>query len=329
MFLNVTENDRVKGMRSGAETLLRSGVTALADYFPISNPELLDEYLSYPFRQVMFLEVLGFIGEMAPAIVENIESILAEYGSKSPLVKMGLAPHAPYSVSPALFKESRKIADKFDMPWSCHLAEFQEEARFIREGGGDMENFLQDRGVFDKTWRPADKSPAQYLDSMGVLGSLLGIHLNHAEEDINLLASRGVAGAFCPGSTRWFGREQYMPVRKMLDAGMKVGLGTDSLASNESLNFLRELRLAEEMLPDVAREEILEMATTNGASALGLKTRVLAPGYPADLIALRISEPPASWHDPIFDPHRNHSPNPSERVAHHSQDGPIAKAHKG
>ena len=217
---------------------------------------------------------------------------------------MGLAPHAPYSVSPALFKETRNMADKLDLPYSCHVAEFPEEARFIKEGGGDMERFLRSRGAFDNSWKPAGKSAAKYLDSLGVLDAMLGIHLNHVEDDIDLLASRGVAGAFCPGSARWFGREQYMPARRLLDRGMKLGLGTDSLASNESLNFLRELRLAEEMLPGVTREEILEMATSGGASALGLKTGTLAPGYPADLIALRAPHPPNNWYNLPFDAHR-------------------------
>ncbi len=300
----LTLADRVREMRSGADTLVSSGVTTLADYFRTSNPSLMEVYGSLPFRQTLFLEVLGFQEDRAPAIVKNLGSILADHVPKSPLINIGLAPHAPYSVSPALFKETRKIADQFAMPYSCHVAEFPEEIRFIKDGGGDMENLLRSRGKFDENWKPPGVSPAQYLDSLGVLGSLLGVHLSHVEADLDLLAARGVAGAFCPGSTRWFRRAQYMPVRQMLDRGMKVGLGADSLASNESLNFLRELRLAEEMLPDVSRAEILEMATAGGASALGLKTGVLVPGYPADLIALRVSHPPANWHDPLFDPHR-------------------------
>lgn len=298
-------SDRIKAMRCGAETLIRTGVTTLADYLPISNPGLMEEYASLPFRQALFLEVLGFRGEQSPAITEKIKAFLAEHDPQSGLIKLGLAPHAPYSVSPALFRETRKIADQMDMPYSCHTAEFAEEARFIREGGGDMESFLRDRGAFDETWKPPGKSPARYLDSLGVLDSMLAIHLNHAQDDMDLLAARGVAAAFCPGSARWFGRQQWTPVRQMLDRGMKVGLGTDSLASNESLNFLRELRLAEEMLPGVSREEILEMATTSGASALGLKTGILAPGCPADLIALRTPHPPANWSDLPFDPKRN------------------------
>jgi len=132
------------------------------------------------------------------------------------------------------------------------------------------------------------------------------VHLNHAEEDIELLASRNASAAFCPGSTRWFERSKWIPVRQMLDKGIKIGLGTDSLASNESLNFLREVRLAEEMLPDISREEILEMATSSGASALGLNSGIIARECPADLIAFRVKNSPDNWYDVPFDPEREH-----------------------
>lgn len=95
-----------------------------------------------------------------------------------------------------------------------------------------------------------------------------------------------------------------MPVRELLDGGIPVGIGTDSLASNDSLNFFEELRTAEEMLPDCSRQEILEMATWKGAEALGLKTGALAPGMPADLIALRVETKAASWRDIPFEPER-------------------------
>ena len=297
-------SERTRMMRSVADELLRSGVATIADYFPLSNPSLSQEYFSLPFRQIMFLECLGFQGEKASALRARIESVLMGHDSDEGLISMGLAPHAPYSVSPELFRQTRKIADKYSLPYSCHVAEFPEEVRFIKEGGGELEKFLRSRDVYDETWKPEGKSPVQYLDDIGVLDSMIAVHLNHADEDIELLASKNVSAAFCPGSTRWFERDQRMPVRQMLDLGMKVGLGTDSLASNESLDFLRELRLAEEMLPDVSQEEILEMATASGASALGLKTGTIAPGYPADLIALRVEHSPDNWHDVLFDPQR-------------------------
>jgi cytosine/adenosine deaminase-related metal-dependent hydrolase len=297
-------SERTKMMRSSADELIRSGVTSIADYFPLLNPSLSQEYFSFPFRQIMFLECLGFQEEKASGVRARVESVLMGHDTDQELISIGLAPHAPYSVSPELFKQTKKISEQFNLPYSCHVAEFPEEVRFIKDGGGEMESFLRAREVFDENWKPQGKSPVQYLNDIGVLDSMIAVHLNHAVEDIELLASKNVYAAFCPGSTSWFGRDKYMPVRQMLDLGIKVGLGTDSLASNDSLNFLRELRLAEEMLPDVSREKIFEMATSNGATALGLKTGVLGQGYPADLIALSVENSPENWYDVLFDDQR-------------------------
>ena len=148
-------------------------------------------------------------------------------------------------------------------------------------------------------------SPARYLDSLGVLDSLVAVHLNLADADLDLLKSRKVKAVFCPQSTRWFRREKYMPVRGLLDRGMVVGLGTDSLASNESLNFLDELRTAEEMLADVSREELLRMATRGGAETVGMGCGVIEKGKPADLVGFRVRERFNDWHSVPFEPERS------------------------
>lgn len=294
--------ERIKALRSGLDSQLRSGVTTLADY--LAMPELLGEYSAIPLRLTVFLEVFGFDGNKAPAIAKTIKSNLAELCFKGPLFSVGLAPHAPYTVSPPLFKELRKIADASGLPFSCHVAEFDEEEKFIREGGGDIKKLLQGRGVFDEAWEPFGGSSSRYLDSLGVLDSMIAVHLNFVEGDHDLLVSRKVAGVFCPGTARWFGRTKWAPVRQMLDRNILMGIGTDSLASNDSLNFFRELRIAGEALPEVSRREILDMATRQGAKALNLNTGELAPGFSADLIALKVDDEPANWLDPVFDPQR-------------------------
>ena len=148
-------------------------------------------------------------------------------------------------------------------------------------------------------------SPARYLDSLGVLDSLVAIHLNLVEPDLDLLKSKNVKAVFCPQSTRWFGREKYMPVRDLLDRKMLVGLGTDSLASSESLNFLHEIRAAEEMLADVSREELLRMATRGGAEAVGMDCGVIEKGRPADLVGFRVREQCDDWYSVPFESARS------------------------
>lgn len=298
----VSWTERVRALHAGAGDLLRSGVTTLGDY--LSQPELLTEYSRLPFRQVLFLETLGFQETAVRETLDRVRSILESQNPQGGMIQLGLGPHAPYSVSPKLFRELKNLARRHGCPWSCHVAEFPEEVRFLKEGGGELEEFLRERGVYDAGWTPPGLSPARYLDKTGVLESLLAVHLNHIEGDLDLLASRRVKAVFCPESTRWFGRDRWMPVRDLLDRGMAVGLGTDSLASNDALNFLRELRAAETMLPDVTRGEILEIATAGGAAALGLPTGRIVPGAPADLIGFRIGTKPESWADIPFEADR-------------------------
>lgn len=298
----LTWHNRIQGIHQGADTLVRSGVTTLADY--LSHPDLLVEYSRLPLRQVLFLETLGFKSDQAASVAHNLDRIFKNHASSSGKMKLGLAPHAPYSVSPALFKEIRRLADHYRCPVSCHVAEVPEEVQFLRQGDGDFQSLLKRRGVYDASWRPAGLTPVKYLAQMGVLDSMLCVHLNHVEADLDLLADRGAKAAFCPGSTCWFGRRAWMPVKALWDRGVPVGLGTDSLASNESLNFLREIRLAETMVPDMSRRDILTLATRGGAEALGLDCGVLAPGRPADLIGFRLTKPGGSWADIPFAPER-------------------------
>jgi cytosine/adenosine deaminase-related metal-dependent hydrolase len=298
-------NDRVDAFHREAKTLIESGVTALGDYF--SYPELLVEYQALPFRQVLFLETLGFQSSLAEEKIHAVEDLMQTHPTKadSP-IRLAVAPHAPYSVSPALFKELKKLSDKMNCPYSCHVAEVEEETRFLKQGDGDFLELLKNRGIYDASWKSPGVSPVRYLEQLDVLRDMVAIHLNYLEEsDLDRLAKNNTSAVFCPGSTRWFGRKTWMPVKDLLDRGISVGLGTDSLASNESLNFLNEVRLAAEMLPELHRSEILWLATMGGSQVLGIEKLGLEPGQPADLIGFRYQDAEADWWDLPFDPDRS------------------------
>ncbi|MGP0628650.1 amidohydrolase family protein [Nitrospina sp. 32_T5] len=292
-------SDRVEALHRHSLTMLSTGVTLLGDY--LANPELLVELARLPFRQVLFLETLGFPEEDAVARAARVEDLIEEHESQGGRIRLGIAPHASYSVSAKLLRRLKAIAQNHRCPISCHVAEVPEEREFLQTGEGPMRHLLETRGVFNPRWRPPELGPAAYLDQLGVLEGLVGVHLNDVAGDLDLLARRNVTAVFCPGSTRWFGRERYMPVRQLLDRGVPVGMGTDSLASNESLNFLRELKLAEEMLPEVSRAEILTMATRWGAEALHSEAGTVEPGRFADLIAFRMGSEVESWFDIPFE----------------------------
>ena len=299
----VSFKNRVLAMHDQAKVMARSGVTALVDFLP--QGDFIAEYASLPFRQTLLLEVLGFLPSSVDPIMKYLESTLNHELNDNGLISYGLAPHAPYSVSPKLFEGVKRLSEKYDCPISCHVAEFPEELQFLQDGSGDMKDFLIELGVYDDCWVPPAKSPAQYLDSLGVLDSLVAVHLNLVGNDLDLLKSKKVKSVFCPQSTRWFGREKYMPVRDLLDLGMVVGLGTDSLASNDSLNFLDEIRAAEAMLADVSQEEILFMATRGGAETVGMDCGLIEIGRPADLVGFRVQGGFINWHSIPFEPERS------------------------
>lgn len=292
--------DRVEALHREAHTLIESGVTALGDYF--SHPELLVEYQALPFRQVLFLETLGFQSSLTGEKIRSMDALLQEHPAGiGSLLQLAVAPHAPYSVSPTLFKELKRLADKLDCRYSCHVAEVEEETQFLSQGDGDFLELLKKREAYDSSWAPPGMSPVRYLGQLGVLRDMIAIHLNHLEEsDLNRLTENNASAVFCPGSTRWFGRKSWMPVRDLLDRGVSVGIGTDSLASNDSLNFLDEIRLSEEMVPELHRLEILWLATIGGSQALGIEKFGLEPGQPADLIGFRFRNPGEDWWDLPF-----------------------------
>ena len=112
--------------------------------------------------------------------------------NKFRLIKWGLAPHAPYSVSSSLFREVKRLANRYKFPLSCHVAEFYEELQLLKDGSGNMKSLLVELGMYDDKWIPPAESPVRYLDSLGVLDSLVAVHLNLAEGDLDILKSRKV-----------------------------------------------------------------------------------------------------------------------------------------
>ena len=297
------DKSRIQGIFAGAKEMKLSGVTALGDY--VAEPGLLKIIGGLGFRSVLFLETIGFHSDKARSLGEKVEEVL-ENEFLSPLNRLGLAPHAPYSVSPDLFRYLGQLAQKYHCPFSCHVAEVQDEVRFLDGGDDSLAKLLKERSAWDPQWQAPGKTPVQYLDSLDLLDRLIAIHRNFVSADLDVMAEKKVSAVFCPNSTKWFGRTEFMPVRALLDLGVNVALGTDSRASNDSLNFLDELRMADELLPDVSRKEILAMATCAGGEALGLQCGKLALGQQADLIGFCV--PPSysgSWSDVPFESHRH------------------------
>jgi cytosine/adenosine deaminase-related metal-dependent hydrolase len=233
-------------------------------------------------RAVVFLELLAWDPARAEATVAWAdEQLAAAARTPAPGVEVRLAAHAPHSVSPELWA---LLADRGGVA-SLHLAESPEESRFLAEGDGPWAEFLVRRDLGHVFFRPPGQSPVEYVDRFGLLSpSLVAAHGVQVDEaDRERLARRGVAVALCPRSNRNIGVGR-ADVPALLDAGVRLCLGTDSLASVETLDVLDDAVALAREFPDLDRAAIVRMATAGGAEALGLDDfGTVAPGKRATL----------------------------------------------
>jgi aminodeoxyfutalosine deaminase len=256
------------GLRSAADLAARAmvaaGTVAVGD---ISNRLAhLDLMAAAGLRAVVFHELIGWDPGRAQDVLSAAEAALRSLTPQAG-IEVKLAAHAPYSVSPALFAALRAHGG----PACVHLAESPDEVRFLRTGDGPWVDFLASRGLDQVPFTAPGTSPVKYLDDLGVLHPrLLAVHCVQVDvEDARLLAARGVSVAVCPRSNRHIGVGT-PPVPELLAAGVNVCVGTDSLASAPTLDVLADVRALHATFPQIAPATLIEMATRNGARALGL-----------------------------------------------------------
>lgn len=285
-----TPEQYVESVRAGAAMALRSGSTLVADISSsgLSRQALVCERI----RKTVFEEAVALAPERADESVADVERRLGE-AEPDPLTTLGVSPHAPYSVSPRLYRELAALARSRGIQLTTHVAETREELEFLESGAGPFAHFLGSLGAMPAGWAPPKLDPIPYLEVLGVLEqSPILVHCNYLDAHAMAVIQRTHSSvAFCPRSHAYFGRENH-PVRQCLDLGINVSLGTDSLASNTSLSMLDEMRFLSRTRKDLKCEEIFRMATLNGATALNLG-RVMGRarrGYWADLTVLRLPE---------------------------------------
>lgn len=275
--------------RTGCAELLRHGVTTVGDItFSGAGFAAVRES---GLRGVVFQEVLGFrTAEAERAWAQRTEPLWRERAFPCERVQLGLSPHAPYSTSAALYERCLEQARQHGWLLATHLAETLAEEEFMRTGRGELRKAMQRFHQFDRRWRPPGASPVAYLQELG-FGTVpgLAVHCNYlSDEDIGLLQQSHLTVVYCPRSHTFFQHRDH-PVERLLAAGVPVALGTDSLASNDRLDLLAEVREAARKHPGVPPETWLRLATLEGARALGWggETGSLEVGKAADLVAIR------------------------------------------
>jgi aminodeoxyfutalosine deaminase len=234
----------------------------------------------------VFREVIGFSAEDPDRIIAGAQTEL-DVLRPLPWLRPSIVPHAPYSVAPGLLQAIARAAG--DRPISVHLGESPEEIQFLLDGTGAWRELLEELGAWNDRWQPPGCGPVEYLDRMGlVTRRLLAVHATQlSDAELARLANAGATVVTCPRSNRWTGAGA-PPVARFYASGVRVAIGTDSLASVDDLNLFGELAEVRRLAPDVPAARLLESATAIGAAALGFAAEfgTLEPGRRADLVAV-------------------------------------------
>jgi cytosine/adenosine deaminase-related metal-dependent hydrolase len=268
-------------VREGLADSLWYGTTLLGD---ISGNGMSWKALTEaPLRAVVFLELLGLPYERVEPVRVNANAWLESHRA-TPTCRPGLSPHAPYSVHVNLFTEANEMAQEQALPLATHLAETAEELELLREHRGPFVRFLEELGVWDPTGLVRRPTLAMRYCCTKQVRTLL-VHGNYLSPSA-VVPSSGTL-VYCPRTHAAFGHAPH-PFREFLARGVRVALGTDSLASNPDLSVLAEARFLHERHPDVPGDVVFRLMTLSGAEALGWQDAAgsLEPGKSADLVAV-------------------------------------------
>lgn len=283
--------------RFGIVEGLEAGITTYAD--TCSSGVVMRALREQRVRGIMYQETFGPDPAHAAAAVRELEARIDKLQpEQTDLVALGVSPHAPYTVSDRLYEGAARFADSRGLPMAMHIAESAAEYEIVASGSGDFAERWRRRGI---AVSKRARSPIELLDRLGALerGPLL-IHCVRVDAaDIQIIARHRCSVAHCPASNAKFGHG-IAPLLPIVEAGIRVGIGSDSVASNNRMDILDEARLAV-LIHRAATgrhdafgaHQALELATIGGARALNLDSRIgsLEAGKDADLAAFTTDIP--------------------------------------
>ncbi len=280
----------VDGFKLAVAEMIRSGTTCLNDmyYFP---DEIARCSQRIGMRSVIGLIVLDFPSVWAQNAEEYLHRALAVHDEirEFPLVNSALAPHAPYTVSDEPLRQIAMYSNELDVPVHMHVHETAAEVTEAQQKTG--------------------KRPLERLDQLNLLNSnLIAVHMTELDDfEIERVVEAGVNIVHCPESNLKMG-SGICPVANLLEQGVNLCLGTDGAASNNDLDLLGEMRTASLLAKGFSGDaracnarQTIEMATINGARALGLAHRIgsIETGKCADLITIDLASLNTQ---PVYDP---------------------------
>ena len=293
----MSDDDIVAAAVAGATEGARAGVTCFGDIGRMGHAGI-SALKEVGLRGIVYQET-----EFSPdnrTADNDFLKLAAKYETlrveETELVRVGLSPHSPYTVSSRLFELIAEYAILNRVPLTIHAAESADEHELLTLGTGFFTSVYEKYGV---EWESPHCTPVEYLERLGVLSTqpLLAHCVAVSDSDIAKIATNGAKIAHCPKSNAKFGHG-YAPFEQFLNAGIAVGLGSDSVASNNVCDLLEESRFAalvsrnrEGSKRFITAKEMLETATLGGAKALGLDalTGTLSTGKQADIAVVSLT----------------------------------------
>jgi len=277
---HLTADDVYWGAMLAICEMLKGGTTTFKDMYFFMD-QVAEAAAVSGIRAFLSRGMVGFGDSAATGLKETEEFIRNWHGAEGGRINVTLGPHAPYTCPPPYLEKVMDLAKKSGRPLQIHLSE---------------------------TKREVEESIAQYVSGLGLFEhKVTAAHCVHvSDRDIEILAEKQVGVAHNPGSNLKLG-SGVAPVAKMLEKGIKVGIGTDGASSNNNLDMFEELRLTSLLAKGVAMDPTLinaktalRMATVTGAEALFMEgCGCLKEGWKADLIGLRLDVPHLTpMHDP-------------------------------
>jgi cytosine/adenosine deaminase-related metal-dependent hydrolase len=290
----MTPERSMAAARAGIAEGLLAGITTFGDVSDTGRS--LEAMRDMGVRGMTWLEVFGPSPSQCAESLAGLRARVESLGPRATnLVRLGVSPHAPYSVSDDLFRATAQYALDESLPVTVHIAESREEWDLVVEGQGEFADGLRSRGI---AVAPRGSSPVAMLETLGVLRTrpLLVHAVRVTPADQQRIADTGSAVAHCPASNAKLGHG-VAPLMAILERGIRVGLGTDSVASSNRMCLLDEGRLAvfqqraaTQRFDALGGTAMVEMATMGSARTLGLEGRIgsLEVGKDADLAAFPI-----------------------------------------
>ncbi|MEP6717798.1 MAG: amidohydrolase family protein [bacterium] len=308
---HLTSDDLNVSAQWGACEAARAGVTCVADASDTAF-ESMKALRAVGLRGLVFQESFGPDPRLAQENFARLQTKISQLRElETPLVKCGVSPHAPYTVCGPQLEMIAQFALDENLPLTMHAAETLMEVSLLREGRGVFADGLRNRGI---EWQPPEISPIQYLKQHGILTTrpLLAHCIQVDAQDLETLAETQTRVAHCPKSNSKLGHG-VAPLLKFVEQGIAVGLGSDSVASNNVCDLIEEARYAlllarshgaeNGVACDLSAQDILQMATQGGARALGWQEQIgeLKSGAQADFAVVSL----AGGHQlPVYDPVR-------------------------